>query len=154
MDSSTCAAIKSQWDETIKCVSLNIDTYKTGYEWGKQEYINILTLRANLMDLLATNNIPFVLIEADATWFKDPLELFANRTNTEEDFDIIVPVKGYDGGSWDTMAFDPMLVGSTNGSKMFIKEMKERLNADQKLYDQVRISFFFEIQANFDVCSL
>uniref|UniRef100_A0A1I7T3R7 Nucleotid_trans domain-containing protein n=1 Tax=Caenorhabditis tropicalis TaxID=1561998 RepID=A0A1I7T3R7_9PELO len=70
MDSSTCHSIKTQWDETIKCVSLDIDNYKIGYDWGRQQYINILTLRANIMELLTSNDIPHVLIETDATWFK------------------------------------------------------------------------------------
>ncbi|CAO4364677.1 unnamed protein product [Caenorhabditis nigoni] len=152
VDPSTCTSIRSQWDETIKCVSLEIDNYKNGYDWGKQQYINILTLRANLMELLTKNDIPYVLIEADATWFKDPLLLFLNRTNSEEDYDIVVPVKGYDGGSWDTLAFDPMLISPTNGSKMFMEEMKTRLNGDKKLYDQDIMNQLCASQHNGLIC--
>ncbi|KAF1763879.1 hypothetical protein GCK72_003825 [Caenorhabditis remanei] len=152
MDPSTCLSIRSQWDETIKCVSLEINNYKNGYDWGRQQYINILTLRANLMELLTANDIPYVLIETDATWFKDPLHLFANRTTAEEDYDIIIPVKGYDGGSWDTLAFDPMLVATTNGSKMFMEEMKTRLNSDKKLYDQDVMNQLCASQHNGLIC--
>uniref|UniRef100_A0A1I7T3R6 Nucleotid_trans domain-containing protein n=1 Tax=Caenorhabditis tropicalis TaxID=1561998 RepID=A0A1I7T3R6_9PELO len=82
MDSSTCHSIKTQWDETIKCVSLDIDNYKIGYDWGRQQYINILTLRANIMELLTSNDIPHVLIETDATWFKDVMnQLCASQHN-------------------------------------------------------------------------
>lgn len=143
MDQSTCTAIRSQWDETIKCVSLDLDNYKQGYDWGKQEYINILTLRVNVMELLTSSGISYVLFETDATWFKDPFELFSNRTSSFEDFDIVVPVKGYDGGKWDTLAFDPMIVKATNGSKMFMAEMKERLSNDTTLYDQVCLFKWF-----------
>ncbi|EGT54515.1 hypothetical protein CAEBREN_03705 [Caenorhabditis brenneri] len=152
MDSATCSAIRSQWDETIKCISLEIENYKTGYDWGKQQYINILTFRANVMEVLSSNDIPYVLIETDAVWFKDPLTIFANRTIAEEDFDIIVPVKGNDGGRWDTLAFDPMLVAATNGSKMFMEEMKNRLNSDMKLYDQDVMNQLCASQHNGLVC--
>uniref|UniRef100_A0A8R1HXT0 Nucleotid_trans domain-containing protein n=1 Tax=Caenorhabditis japonica TaxID=281687 RepID=A0A8R1HXT0_CAEJA len=104
------------------------------------------------MDILTSADIPYVLFETDATWFEDPVELFSNRLNGLEDFDLTVPVKGYDGGSWDTLGFNPMLVAATNGSKMFMNELKETLNNDTKLYDQDVMNQLCASQRNGIIC--
>ncbi|CAB3411123.1 unnamed protein product [Caenorhabditis bovis] len=136
MDQFACESIKSQWDDSIACISLNIRDYDGGYEWGKQKYINLLTIRAKLMFILTKAEIPYVLFETDATWFKDPLPLFLNRTSSFEDFDIIVPIKGYNGGTSDTLSHNPMLAIPTNGTLQFLEALVDKLENNTRLYDQ------------------
>ncbi|CAI5440761.1 unnamed protein product [Caenorhabditis angaria] len=135
MNNSTCQNIFHHWNDTIKCISLNVSDYNGSYDWGAQKYIDILTLRTSIMMELTKHQIPFILFETDAVWFKDPFEFFKNFTTTEL-FDIYVPIKGRSGGKSDVLSFDPMFVQPTNTSKMFLEELYGRLENNTKLFDQ------------------
>ncbi|KAE9550451.1 hypothetical protein FO519_006341 [Halicephalobus sp. NKZ332] len=102
-------------------------------EWGKKIYIQILNFRATLLDELSKLNIPFILFESDAIWFKSPFELIKNATAVD-DIDILIPINGYPGKQ--TFAFDPLVAFNTVSTSNFFSEMKSRLEKNPDLMDQ------------------
>uniref|UniRef100_A0A0K0DG03 Nucleotid_trans domain-containing protein n=1 Tax=Angiostrongylus cantonensis TaxID=6313 RepID=A0A0K0DG03_ANGCA len=129
----------------LTCMFMRFPGYEGDLNWGEQKYINFLTIRTQLMRILIErlnsvfedveqNSVRFVLIEADSTWFRDPLELFINATMID-DADIVVPSKGYT-RKGDDLAFSPILVEPTNTSIAVFDEMNRRLLRNDSLYDQ------------------
>ncbi|CAJ0585495.1 unnamed protein product, partial [Mesorhabditis spiculigera] len=146
----TCKKIKHDWKQ-VSCLHLKLgDEYEGAFEWGLQQYINLLTIRAQILRRLVQDGITFLLFETDAVWFKDPAQFFASQ-NSIEDADIIVPTKGYTHRG-ETYAFDPMLVYPTSGSQALFKEMERRLVANRKLYDQYLLEEMCKSQFNGVIC--
>uniref|UniRef100_A0A0R3PY52 Nucleotid_trans domain-containing protein n=1 Tax=Angiostrongylus costaricensis TaxID=334426 RepID=A0A0R3PY52_ANGCS len=109
---------------------------------------------STLTELVSTdslkNSVRFVLIEADSTWFRDPLELFINATMID-DADIVVPSKGYT-QKGDDLAFSPILVEPTNTSIAVFDEINRRLLGNDSLYDQDVLNELCSVQYHGVVC--
>ncbi|VDK18934.1 unnamed protein product, partial [Anisakis simplex] len=134
MDRQSCRKITKEWPK-VRCVSFDVpEGYNEALNWGRQSYINLLTLRSELMVNLVSLDIPYILFETDSSWLRDPMQYFGNQTIID-DADIIVPKKGYD-YKGQKYTFDPMVVYPTNGSRSMLMEMKRRLLDDPKLFDQ------------------
>ncbi|KAL3994723.1 Nucleotide-diphospho-sugar transferase family protein [Acanthocheilonema viteae] len=134
LDAEACKMIQKNWKE-VKCMYFKVrGDYNSPLSWGRQNYINLLTLRSQLLLILAQLELPYILFETDAVWLRDPMEFFQNQTLID-DADIIIPTKGYpDHGL--TYAFDPMIVYPSNASLMLMRELNLQLSKDPKLYDQ------------------
>uniref|UniRef100_A0A0R3RHL1 Nucleotid_trans domain-containing protein n=1 Tax=Elaeophora elaphi TaxID=1147741 RepID=A0A0R3RHL1_9BILA len=134
LDAEACKVIQKNWKE-VKCLHIKVhDDYNSPLSWGRQNYINLLTLRSQLLLILAQLELPYILFETDAVWLRDPMQFFQNQTLID-DADIIVPTKGYPDHSL-TYAFDPMIVYPSNASLIFMRELNLQLSKDPKLYDQ------------------
>uniref|UniRef100_A0A915PH29 Nucleotide-diphospho-sugar transferase domain-containing protein n=1 Tax=Setaria digitata TaxID=48799 RepID=A0A915PH29_9BILA len=134
LDAEACKVIQKNWKE-VKCVYIRVPKdYNSPLSWGRQNYINLLTLRSQLLLILTQLELPYILFETDAVWLRDPMEFFQNQTLID-DADIVVPRKGYPDHSL-TYAFDPMIVYPSNASLLFMREMNSQLSKDPKLYDQ------------------
>ncbi|CAG9534388.1 unnamed protein product [Cercopithifilaria johnstoni] len=134
LDAETCKVIQKNWKE-VKCMYVKVHgDYNAPLSWGRQNYINLLSLRSQLLLILAQLGLPYILFETDAVWLRDPMEFFHNQTLID-DADIIVPVKGYPDHSL-TYAFDPMIVYPSNASLVLMRELNLQLSKDPKLYDQ------------------
>ncbi|CAJ0959770.1 unnamed protein product, partial [Mesorhabditis belari] len=145
-----CRKLKSEWKEVI-CLSLRLGAeYEGSFEWGRQQYVNLLKIRAKIMLHLVQKKLPFVLFETDAIWLKDPTELFENRTFVD-DADIIVPTKGYT-HKGDTYSFDPMLVYPTKATLSLFLEMTRRLIKRKRTYDQDILEELCKNQFNGVIC--
>uniref|UniRef100_A0A915C9N3 Nucleotide-diphospho-sugar transferase domain-containing protein n=1 Tax=Parascaris univalens TaxID=6257 RepID=A0A915C9N3_PARUN len=150
MDEESCKTIKKEWPH-VSCLFFKVpNDYNAPLNWGRQNYINLLTLRSELMLNLVSLNIPYILFETDASWLRDPMKYFDNQTLID-DADIVVPTKGFrDRGQ--KYSFDPMIVYPTNGSRSLLNEMKKRLIADPKLFDQDVLEELCRQQYNGIVC--
>uniref|UniRef100_A0A1I7VX48 Nucleotid_trans domain-containing protein n=1 Tax=Loa loa TaxID=7209 RepID=A0A1I7VX48_LOALO len=134
LDPEACEVIQKTWKE-VKCMYIKVhDNYNSPLSWGRQNYINLLSLRSQLLLILAQLELPYILFETDAVWLRDPMEFFQNQTLID-DADIIVPTKGYPDHSL-TYAFDPMIVYPSNASLVFMRELTSQLSKNPKLYDQ------------------
>ncbi|WKX97867.1 hypothetical protein Q1695_013508 [Nippostrongylus brasiliensis] len=73
-----CKTIERLWGNDVKCVEVAIRTkeFITDMDWGSKPYFDFMNLRTFLWLTLAKADINFVSIEADATWFRDPYQLF------------------------------------------------------------------------------
>ncbi|VDM98477.1 unnamed protein product [Thelazia callipaeda] len=148
LDAKVCKIIKMKWKE-VTCMFMQVSNdYNSPLDWGRQKYINLLTLRSQFLfdffDFLPTNTflyffkfqleLPFILFETDAVWLRDPMKFFLNQTLLD-DADIVVPVKGNpDHGL--IYSFDPMIVYPTNASVMLMRELNKKLLNNPEIYDQ------------------
>ncbi|VDK68412.1 unnamed protein product [Litomosoides sigmodontis] len=134
LDAKACEVIQKNWEE-VKCMHIKVnDDYNGQLNWGQQNYINLLTLRSQLLLVLVQLELPYILFETDAVWLRDPMEFFKNQTLID-DADIIVPKKGYEDHGL-TYTFDPMIVYPSNASLALMRELNSQLSKDPKLYDQ------------------
>ncbi|CAD6195559.1 unnamed protein product [Caenorhabditis auriculariae] len=150
LEQQVCDTIHDEWDNVVECLTIKINNYKEALDWGAQKYINMLTMRAQMMLMIAETDVPFVVVESDAVWFSDPAPLFRNRS-AAEDADIIVPVKGHV-EKGDALAFSPMLALATNATKTLLAELVRRLEADPTSYDQDVLNELCSKQFNGVVC--
>uniref|UniRef100_A0A914UNM5 Nucleotide-diphospho-sugar transferase domain-containing protein n=2 Tax=Plectus sambesii TaxID=2011161 RepID=A0A914UNM5_9BILA len=135
MDNETCTEISAR-SPAVTCMWLDLSTnaYDDALNWGKQSYVNFLTIRAQLMLSLAEANVSYVLFETDAIWFRDPIGYWRNATLID-DADIVVPIKGYPDQSL-TLSFNPMIVLPTDTTRLFMRHFTQTLLADASLFDQ------------------
>lgn len=135
LDNETCAELSTRW-ETVTCMWLDLSTraYNEALNWGKQSYVNFLTIRAQLMLSLVEANVSYVLFETDAVWFRDPIDYWRNATIID-DADIVVPVKGYPDQSL-TLSYNPMIVLPTHTTLLFMRYFAKTLLDDSSLFDQ------------------
>lgn len=103
--------------------------------WGRLRYVQILTARANLMAALAEAKVPFMVVESDAIWLRNPIGLF-QRTNMLEDADLVMPLNSANTAKGQRFAFDPMVAFATNGSRRLLQEMRRVLNTEPDMMDQ------------------
>ncbi|VDM47216.1 unnamed protein product [Toxocara canis] len=151
-DEQNCKKIRKEWPN-VSCLLLDLPVeYNAPLNWGRQSYINLLTIRSELMLLLVMLDIPYILFETDATWLRDPMQYFENQTLID-DADIVVPIKGYNHHG-QKYTFDPMIVYPTNGSRSLLSEMRKRLMANPKLLDQDVLEEICRRQHNGVVCRL
>lgn len=134
LDAKACKVIQRIWKQ-VKCMYIKVHgDYNSPLSWGRQKYINLLSLRSQLLLILAELELPYILFETDAVWLRDPMEFFQNQTLID-DADIIVPTKGYPDHDL-TYAFDPMIVYPSNASLVLMRELNLQLSKDPKVYDQ------------------
>ncbi|MFH4980065.1 hypothetical protein AB6A40_006774 [Gnathostoma spinigerum] len=150
-DKQSCVVISKEWPD-LKCVPMEVPSeYNRPLLWGHQNYINLLTARAKLMLFLVQLQIPYVLVESDAVWLRDPTDFFINQTLID-DADIIVPTKGYTTNG--VYSFDPMIVYPTNGSLYLMEEIERQLTSNPKLFDQDVLESLCRRQYQGVVCRL
>ncbi|KJH43345.1 hypothetical protein DICVIV_10634 [Dictyocaulus viviparus] len=147
---SLCEHVQWNFGDNLTCIFFNFPGYDEHLDWGKQKYIDFLTMRAQLAMTLIRNSIRFVLIEVDSTWFQDPLELFLNTT-VFKDVDILVPSNGYIHRK-DLLAFSPMLVKPTNTSLVLFNEINRLLRKNDSLYDQDVLNKLCSVQYGGVIC--
>lgn len=149
LNNKTCDRLLEDWPK-IACLSFESDIEHNGsLNWGENSYVQILNLRAELLLKLVAENIDFVLFETDSVWLKNPMDIFKNTTIID-DADIVVPINNPSiHMTKEKYAFDPMVVYSTNASKKLFIEMKERLENQHGLMDQVSWSIRVEVYTVF-----
>ncbi|KAK5967797.1 hypothetical protein GCK32_013112 [Trichostrongylus colubriformis] len=121
---------------------------------GSHELLLIVSTSKSLCESVqreyGQSSVRFVLIEADSTWFRDPVELFLNAT-VVDDADIVTPVKGLT-HTGDSLAFSPMLVEPTNGATVLFNEIYKRVSSNTSLYDQDVLNELCSTQYHGIVC--
>ncbi|KAK5983981.1 hypothetical protein GCK32_011689 [Trichostrongylus colubriformis] len=142
---SLCESVQREYGQVkrVHCMFMSLPSYDGDLGWGEQKYIDFLAIRLQLMKALTESSVRFVLIEADSTWFRDPVELFLNAT-VVDDADIVTPVKGLT-HTGDSLAFSPMLVEPTSGATVLFEEIYKRLSSNTSLYDQVILMKIFKL---------
>lgn len=146
---SNCVKIRKDWKD-VKCIWMNADSrFSEALNWGRHAYVQILNARAQLIAELAEvrtsgflsceewlqMSVPFVVFETDAVWLRNPLPLFGN-SNKVDDADLVLPENGRP-QKGEIYAFDPMVVFPSKASQRTLREMANRLLADNTTMDQV-----------------
>jgi hypothetical protein len=78
-----------------------------------------------------------VIFETDALWLKNPLALFKKAFNSTS-HDITIP-RNYKETNGQKYAFDPMVIRPSYMAKRILQEIKERVQNDTKVMDQVNL---------------
>lgn len=129
-----CQLLSRKWVR-VTCLPLSLGAdFDESLSWGRQAYVHLLTLRSQIMLHLIKADVPFVLFETDAVWFRNPSPIFYNLTQIE-DADLVLPLKGYPEKGL-TLAFDPLYVRPTEAAKELLTELVRRLLEDPNLFDQ------------------
>ncbi|WKX97865.1 hypothetical protein Q1695_013507 [Nippostrongylus brasiliensis] len=88
-----CKTIERLRGNDVKCVevAIHIREFIIDMNFGSKPYYDFMNLRTFLWLTLAKADINFVSIEADATWFRDPYQLFEAAFSSPK-YDIYSPL--------------------------------------------------------------
>ncbi|ETN79599.1 hypothetical protein NECAME_09740 [Necator americanus] len=133
----------------ILCAYVSVGNYDAPVDFASYPFDAIMLFRAYLATAFAESSVKVVMIEADATWFRDPKHLFASEFSNEA-VDIVAPRNG--GISRGTIrAMSPMVIKPSNRTARFLKGLTRRLErlfdlSDQAVYNILCLSRYLGLR--------
>lgn len=131
-DSAAFMEISQRWPRVKVYHFIMIEELKSIYEWDDAGYWLITFMRAKLLEILLKQNIPFMNIEVDCVWIRNPLNIVSKFSG----YDIITAQLG--GQLWNenyTAGF--IYFNATRPALLLWQEMLNRLQINiQKVMEQ------------------
>ncbi|KAK6757117.1 hypothetical protein RB195_015126 [Necator americanus] len=149
ISNGTCDEVLRHVKAKILCAYVSVGNYDAPVDFASYSFDAIMLFRAYLATAFAESSVKVVMIEADATWFRDPKHLFASEFSNEA-VDIVAPRNG--GISRGTIrAMSPMVIKPSNRTARFLKGLTRRLErlfdlSDQAVYNILCLSRYLGLR--------
>ncbi|EPB72662.1 hypothetical protein ANCCEY_08256 [Ancylostoma ceylanicum] len=116
------------------CVEAAVKGYDDPADYATDTFDAIMLFRAHLSTLFAMRSVKVVMVEADATWFRNPQSIFANEF-VNDGVGIVTPRNG--GISMGAIrAMSPMVIRPTSTTWKFLRGLARRLERSSAQNDQ------------------
>ncbi|RCN29971.1 hypothetical protein ANCCAN_24266 [Ancylostoma caninum] len=133
LSNGTCKEVTEQ-AEKATCVEAAVKGYDDPADYATDTFDAIMLFRAHLSMLFAMKSVKVVMVEADATWFRNPQSLFA-REFSKAEVGLVTPYNG--GISMGAIrAMSPMVIRPTKTTWKFLRGLTRRLERSSAQNDQ------------------
>ncbi|KAL6744573.1 hypothetical protein Aduo_017496 [Ancylostoma duodenale] len=133
LSKGTCKELIEQ-AEKATCVEAAVKGYDDPADYATDTFDAIMLFRAHLSTLFAMKSVKVVMVEADATWFRNPQSLFAREFLNDEN-GVVTPYNG--GISMGAIrAMSPMVIRPTKTTWKFLRGLARRLERSSAQNDQ------------------